>query len=73
MIICLPSGVQQALVFVVVLKVTKVPALGSLAAVATVSGLLLARGDSYTASLAIGTLVLLIYTHRSNLAKLAAR
>ena len=60
-------------VFLVILKLTKVPALGSLAAIATLSGLLLARGDSYSAALAIGTLLLLVYTHRSNLAKLAAR
>ena len=63
----------SVLVFLVILKITKVPALGSLAAVATISGLLLARGDSYSASLAIGTLLLLIYTHRTNLAKLAGR
>lgn len=73
LVLCPELVAISVLVFVVILKITKVPALGSLAAVATISGLLLARGDSYSGALAIGTLVLLVYTHRTNLAKLAAR
>ena len=61
------------LVFVVILKVTRVPALGSLAASAALSGLLLARCDVYSATLGVGTTLLLLYTHRSNLAKLTRR
>lgn len=57
-------------VFVVFLRATRVPALGSLAASAALSGLLLARGESYSATLAVGVTILLVYTHRSNLAKL---
>jgi glycerol-3-phosphate acyltransferase PlsY len=57
-------------VFVVVLAWKRVPALGSLAAIATLCGLSFFRGESWTATLAFGTLVLLIYTHRTNLAQL---
>lgn len=63
----------SVIVFAVILRLTRVPALGSLAAVATISGLLLARGDTHVAALAIATLGLLVYTHRTNLAKLANR
>lgn len=61
-----------AVVFALVLRITRVPALGSLAAVATICGLLLGRGDMPAATLALGTLALLLYTHRTNLAKLRA-
>jgi glycerol-3-phosphate acyltransferase PlsY len=58
------------IVFAVILKLTRVPAIGSLAAVASISALLLARGDAHAATLAVGVLFLLVYTHRSNFAKL---
>lgn len=57
-------------VFGIVLAWKRIPALGSLAAVATIAALMVVRGDSWMTVLAIGTLVLLVYTHRSNLAKL---
>lgn len=57
-------------VFVVVLRLTRVPALGSLAGITTLCVLALVRGDAPLAALACATLVLLVYTHRSNLAKL---
>jgi len=63
----------SVVVFGIVLKLTRVPALGSLAAVAALAALLLANGDPYSAKLAFGTLALLVYTHRTNLAKLRAR
>jgi len=72
LVLCPELVAISVLVFVVILKITKVPALGSLTAVATISGLLLARGDGHAATLAIATLLLLVYTHRTNLAKLAA-
>ncbi len=59
-------------VFVAVLAWKRVPALGSLAAVATIAALMVYRGDTWMTVLSIGTLVLLVYTHRSNLAKLAS-
>ena len=57
-------------VFLAVLAWKRVPALGSLAGVATLCLLMWLRGDRWTAVLALGTLILLVYTHRSNLAKL---
>jgi len=57
-------------VFVIVLIITRVPALGSLAGVATVAAILIASHDHATAGLAAGTTLLLVYTHRTNLAKL---
>jgi len=73
LVLCPDLVAVSVLVFVAIYKVTKVPALGSLAAVATIAGLLLGRGDGYAAALAVATLLLLVYTHRTNLAKLAAR
>jgi glycerol-3-phosphate acyltransferase PlsY len=58
-------------VFLAVLAWKRVPALGSLAGIAALCAATWWRGDTWTATLALGTLVLLIYTHRSNLAKLA--
>jgi len=58
------------LVFVVIWRITRVPALGSLAGIAAVSGLFVARGDSPYTALACLTMALLVYTHRTNLAKL---
>jgi acyl phosphate:glycerol-3-phosphate acyltransferase len=60
------------LVFGATLWLTRVPALGSLAAVATLVGILLARGDTPTAVLGCVTFALLVYTHRSNLGKLTS-
>jgi glycerol-3-phosphate acyltransferase PlsY len=73
LVLCPDLVAISALVFVVVLKLTKVPAIGSLVSVATISALLIARGDSHAATLAVGTLILLVYTHRTNLAKLIVR
>ena len=60
-------------VFLIVLRLTRVPALGSLAAIAALAVLHVHRGDAPSATLAIATTALLVYTHRSNLAKLRAR
>ena len=66
-----PRDVAVALgVFLVVLAWKRVPALGSLAAVAAMCVLMLARGDRALGSLSVATFALLLYTHRSNLAKL---
>lgn len=59
-------------VFGVVLAWKRVPALGSLAAIATIAILMLVRGDTWMTVLAVGTFGLLVYTHRSNLAKLTS-
>ena len=61
------------LVFAAVLAVTRVPALGSLAGVAWLAAALAWQRDLATATLAAGTTLLLLYTHRSNLAKLRRR
>jgi len=61
----------SVLVFVVIVRLTRVPALGSLAAIATLAGMLLARGDAAPATLAVCATLLLVYTHRSNLEKLS--
>ncbi|MCW5800820.1 MAG: glycerol-3-phosphate 1-O-acyltransferase PlsY [Deltaproteobacteria bacterium] len=60
-------------VFVVVWRIVKVPALGSLAASTAMAAALIAAGDRPLAVLASVTTGLLVYTHRSNLAKLANR
>ena len=59
-----------AAVFGVVLQLTKVPALGSLAGIAALAILQLVGGHTECAVLAVATLLLLLYTHRENLAKL---
>jgi acyl phosphate:glycerol-3-phosphate acyltransferase len=59
-------------VFAVVLGLSRVPALGSLAAVLAITGALVARGDRPLATLACATFVLLVYTHRTNLAGLTS-
>lgn len=66
------AGVAVA-VFAAVLAVTRVPALGSLAGVAVVTGVVAARGDRATAAFAACVLALLLYTHRGNLARLRGR
>jgi glycerol-3-phosphate acyltransferase PlsY len=58
------------LVFLVVWRVWKVPALGSLAASAMLSAIFVGRGEMPYTILACATTTLLVYTHRSNLAKL---
>lgn len=63
------AGIGVA-VFVVVLWATRVPALGSLAGALAISAVLVARADGPYAALACATVALLIYTHRTNLAKL---
>lgn len=63
----------STIAFGLMLKLTRVPALGSLAAMGTLATLCLLRGEPHTAALALGTLVLLVYTHRTNLAKLRER
>jgi glycerol-3-phosphate acyltransferase PlsY len=62
-----------AAVFAVVLRATRVPALGSLAGSLAISIGLVARGGGPYAALACATTALLVYTHRTNLAKLRAR
>ncbi|MBP6633903.1 MAG: glycerol-3-phosphate 1-O-acyltransferase PlsY [Kofleriaceae bacterium] len=74
-LILLPLGAATgAAVFVLVLALTRIPALGSLAAAWTIAGYTLATSAGpaligFTAAIA----VLLVYTHRSNLAGLRAR
>jgi glycerol-3-phosphate acyltransferase PlsY len=69
-----PSVVGIAVVvFAVILAATRVPALGSLAASAAIAAGLVSRGDGPYAVLACATTALLVYTHRTNLAKLRAR
>lgn len=58
------------LVFLLVLRLTRVTALGSLAGMLAVATIQLARGDRPGAVLAVATFGLLFYKHRENLAKL---
>ena len=68
-----PQQLAIALVvFLAVLAWKRVPALGSLAGIAALCVATWWRGDAWTATLALGTLGLLVYTHRSNLAKLTS-
>lgn len=60
------------LVFAAVARASRVAALGSLAGVATIAALMIRAGDAPRAALALTTTVLLVYTHRTNLAKLRA-
>ena len=62
-----------AIVFALVVAVTRVPALGSLAGLATLAAILIARHQDAIATFAVATLLLLFYTHRSNLATLIRR
>jgi len=61
------------LVFAVVFAISRVPALGSLAGVASIAALLIWQRAEDQAILAIATTLLLLYTHRANLAKLRRR
>ncbi|MEO8705046.1 MAG: glycerol-3-phosphate acyltransferase [Kofleriaceae bacterium] len=65
-----PFVAVAVVVFLVVLKLSRVPALGSLAGFLVLTALLVWRGDAPTATLGCATLALLVYTHRANLAKL---
>jgi glycerol-3-phosphate acyltransferase PlsY len=68
----LMAGVA-VVVFGAVLAITRIPTLGSLAAMAAITGLALHRGDPGITRLALSTLCLLVYTHRSNLRELVTR
>ena len=61
------------LVFAAVFAISRVPALGSLAGVASIAALLIWQRAEDQAILAIATTLLLLYTHRANLAKLRGR
>ena len=58
------------IIFAITLRLTRVPALGSLVAVLAIAAMLVARGDLPMTVLACSTFSLLLYTHRTNLAKL---
>jgi glycerol-3-phosphate acyltransferase PlsY len=61
------------LVFALVFALTRVPALGSLAGVTSIAALLIWQRAQDPAILAIATTLLLLYTHRANLARLRRR
>jgi glycerol-3-phosphate acyltransferase PlsY len=63
------AGIAAAM-FVVVLLRTKTPALGSLSGMALLVALAVGSGDGPLVTLAIATFVLMLYTHRTNLAAL---
>jgi len=65
-----PLAALAVLVFAAVLAVTRVPALGSLAGITAIAVILVWQRAHTLAALAVGTLALLIYTHRKNLARL---
>jgi acyl phosphate:glycerol-3-phosphate acyltransferase len=60
-------------VFALVLYVTRVPALGSLVGIAAIALALVGEHQFELAMFALGTTALLLYTHRTNLAKLRRR
>jgi len=64
------ASAVAVVVFAIVARATRVPALGSLAGVAAIAVVLVHAGDVSRAVLAVATAVLLVYTHRSNLARL---
>ncbi len=68
-----PLAAIAVLVFAAVLAVTRVPALGSIAGTMAIAVILVYRSDQPNAVLACATVALMLYTHRSNLAKLRAR
>ena len=73
-VVIAPATVGVAVaVFAVVLAATRVPALGSLAGSAAIAAGLLSRGGGPYAVLACVTTALLVYTHRTNLARLRDR
>ena len=68
-----PLAAIAVLVFAAVLAVTRVPALGSIAGTMAIALILVYRTDRPYAALACATVALMLYTHRTNLAKLKAR
>lgn len=72
LVISPPFAGVAVLAFVVIWRITKVPALGSLAGSAALSALFVARGDGPYTALACATTALLVFTHRTNLAKLTS-
>jgi glycerol-3-phosphate acyltransferase PlsY len=66
-----PQVAIAVIVFAVVVRLTRVPAIGSLCAVATIAGMLFSARDYALGGFALATFALLVYTHRTNLAKLA--
>jgi glycerol-3-phosphate acyltransferase PlsY len=69
-VIAPPAALAAIGTFAVLFAVTRVPALGSLAGAMTITGMLVARGPSPYAWLAVITTVLLVFTHRGNLMRL---
>ncbi len=69
-----PSAAALAMAtFVVFWRLTRVPAVGSLAGVAAICMAMAVWDQGAYAVLAIGTFVFLVWTHRTNLAKLYVR
>jgi acyl phosphate:glycerol-3-phosphate acyltransferase len=60
-------------VFVAVLAATRVPALGSIAAMVAMAIALTLRGSPIYGAFAVATALLIVFTHRSNLRKLLHR
>jgi glycerol-3-phosphate acyltransferase PlsY len=60
-------------VFATTFAVTRIVALGSLAASSAIAMILVYRGPASLAMLGVATAVLLVYTHRSNLARFVTR
>jgi acyl phosphate:glycerol-3-phosphate acyltransferase len=60
-------------VFAVVLAVTRVPALGSIAGMAAMAVALTWRGSRIYGAFAVATALLIVFTHRTNLRQLAER
>jgi acyl phosphate:glycerol-3-phosphate acyltransferase len=60
-------------VFVLVLAATRVPALGSIAAMVAMAIALTLRGSPIYGAFAVATALLIVFTHRSNLRKLLHR
>jgi glycerol-3-phosphate acyltransferase PlsY len=67
------AAATAVIVFGAVLAITRVPTLGSLAGMAAIAGFALHRGDPGITRLALSTLCLLVYTHRTNLRALVTR
>jgi glycerol-3-phosphate acyltransferase PlsY len=65
-----PAALAGIGVFVAVLALTRVPALGSLSGALAIAAMLVLRGPPAYATLGAVTVALLVYTHRVNLAKL---
>jgi glycerol-3-phosphate acyltransferase PlsY len=68
-----PLAAVAVLVFALVVALTRVPALGSLAGIASLAAILIMQREHAIATFAVGTTLLLLYTHRGNLGKLARR